>query len=287
MQVLINGPVTTFARTLIQGEHNATVIIFSLPTEHDGVDLSGLAWEVKCVNVDADAFNITNLVAEEVDGRITLPWTVGEEYTGKDGTLCVTLTGRRNQQVRAKFIMNGLAVKKDCDGVSLGQPDYFEGIIEKTQENAERAETAANEAREDAGAAMAAAREAREQADSASSSAAGAHADAAMAQAIKDSTEVFYNVAGDQVGFRRANEDDFTYTSHLTGPKGDQGAPGPKGDRGESGFSVGADSLFTLHINDDGNLIVTYEDGAMPPNLHIDEAGHLIYSPTNEEANNG
>lgn len=49
---------------------------------------------------------------------------------------------------------------------------------------------------------------------------------AAEAQSIKDSTEVQYDVQPTRVGFKRADEATFTYTSDLKGPKGDKGDTG-------------------------------------------------------------
>ena len=56
-----------------------------------------------------------------------------------------------------------------------------------------------------------------------------------QAQDIKDSTEVQYRIDGDRVGFKRADEPDFQYTPHLTGPQGPQGEQGIQGQQGPSG----------------------------------------------------
>ena len=55
------------------------------------------------------------------------------------------------------------------------------------------------------------------------------------AQDIKDSTEIQYRVDGDRVGFKRADEYDYTYTDHLTGPRGPQGEQGVQGQQGPPG----------------------------------------------------
>ena len=55
------------------------------------------------------------------------------------------------------------------------------------------------------------------------------------AQDIKDSTEIQYRVDGDRVGFKRADEPDYTYTDHLTGPQGPQGEQGVQGQQGPPG----------------------------------------------------
>ena len=55
------------------------------------------------------------------------------------------------------------------------------------------------------------------------------------AQDIKDRTEIQYRVDGDRVGFKRADEYDYTYTDHLTGPRGPQGEQGVQGQQGPPG----------------------------------------------------
>ena len=114
------------------------------------------------------------------------------------------------------------------------------------------------------------------------------------AQKIKDSTEIQYDVDGDRVGFKRADEDAFTYTDHLTGPQGPQGEqgatgpmgpqgvqgpPGEKGDPGDNGVISKIDlGFFAMVIKSDGNLyIVTNENQELPP-FSINENGDLIYS---------
>ena len=138
------------------------------------------------------------------------------------------------------------------------------------------------------------------------------------AQSIKDSTEIQYHVDGDRVGFKRANEDEFTYTDHLTGPQGPQGiqgqtgatgpmgptgpqgvqgekgATGPmgpqgiqgekgekgdKGDPGTPGVVTEIDlGFFAMQIKEDGNLYIITHDNESPPPLKINEDGDLIYT---------
>ena len=138
------------------------------------------------------------------------------------------------------------------------------------------------------------------------------------AQSIKDSTEIQYDVDGDRVGFKRADEDEFTYTDHLTGPqgpqgiqgqtgatgpmgptgpqgvqgeKGDTGPQGPQGIQGEKGEKgdkgdPGAPGVvteidlgfFAMQIKEDGNLYIITHDNESPPPLKINEDGDLIYT---------
>ena len=138
------------------------------------------------------------------------------------------------------------------------------------------------------------------------------------AQDIKNSTEIQYDVDGDRVGFKRADEDEFTYTDHLTGPQGPQGiqgqtgATGPmgptgpqgvqgekgetgpqgpqgiqgekgekgdKGDPGTPGVVTEIDlGFFVMQIKEDGNLYIITHDNESPPPLKINEDGDLIYT---------
>ena len=117
------------------------------------------------------------------------------------------------------------------------------------------------------------------------------------AQKIKDSTEIQYDVDGDRVGFKRADEDAFTYTDHLTGPQGPQGeqgatgATGPmgpqgvqgpsgeKGDPGDNGVISKIDlGFFAMVIKSDGNLYIVTNENQEPPPFSINENGDLIYS---------
>ncbi len=90
------------------------------------------------------------------------------------------------------------------------------------------------------------------------------------AQAIKDSTEIFYDVQTNRVGFRRADEENFTYTGDLTGPQGPQGLQGiqgiqgPKGEPGETMdayFKAESDSRYANAITGEASgTLVTLSD---------------------------
>ncbi len=152
------------------------------------------------------------------------------------------------------------------------------------------------------------ANESVEHATQAKQSAQDAADSATLAQQIKDSTEIFYDIdgSGHRVGFRRANEDGFTYTPSLKGDKGDKGAKGDrgeqgprgpqgeqgiqgvkgdkgdkgekgdkgdKGDRGTDAVAVEARGLFYFEIGEDGYLYVTDGDENNPTRFSIDEEG--------------
>lgn len=145
-EILIDQKVTTFNYVLIQGEKNFSTLVFMPPVEFQGVNISALNWEIKAVNTKTDSFYITPLSGTIHEDRLKIPWNVDENFTGQDGGLCVTLIGRQNDEIRAKFQVEGINVKKECEAAEEMQPNYFESVIEKIQEDAQRAETAANEA---------------------------------------------------------------------------------------------------------------------------------------------
>lgn len=64
----------------------------------------------------------------------------------------------------------------------------------------------------------------------------------------------------------------------IQGIQGIQGEKGDKGERGESGITAEIDGMYTLYINDNGELIAQYPDTAQPPPLSINEHGDLIYT---------
>lgn len=61
----------------------------------------------------------------------------------------------------------------------------------------------------------------------------------------------------------------------ATGPAGAQGIQGPPGPQGISGVAVAADGQYAFHVNEDGELILSYT-GDTAPDMHINEDGDLI-----------
>ena len=112
-----------------------------------------------------------------------------------------------------------------------------------------------------------------------------------QAQTIKDSTEIFYDVQTNKVGFRRADESSFTYTGDLTGPQGPvgpqglQGLQGPKGDPGETMdayFKAESDSRYANAITGEtSGTLVTLSDawvgGVLSKCKLSDSTAQLVY----------
>ena len=65
------------------------------------------------------------------------------------------------------------------------------------------------------------------------------------------------------------------------GLKGDTGARGPqglKGDKGDAGITVPASGLFSLGVDNDGNLVAYYSDAAStPPRFEYDRSTGNVY----------
>lgn len=64
------------------------------------------------------------------------------------------------------------------------------------------------------------------------------------------------------------------------------GRDGRDGDPGPPGYTVTADGLYAFHIDDNGDLIITYTGDKAPP-FSIDENGDLIYTLEGNEVNIG
>lgn len=61
------------------------------------------------------------------------------------------------------------------------------------------------------------------------------------------------------------------------GPQGIQGERGLQGERGESGITVPVNGLFTLSVDNAGDLWVYYADGSTPPEFELDADCNLYY----------
>ena len=65
------------------------------------------------------------------------------------------------------------------------------------------------------------------------------------------------------------------------GLKGDTGARGPqglKGDKGDAGITVPVSGLFSLGVDNDGNLVAYYSDAAStPPRFEYDRSTGNVY----------
>ena len=64
----------------------------------------------------------------------------------------------------------------------------------------------------------------------------------------------------------------------VTGAKGDKGDPGAKGDKGDAGITVPISGLFSLGVDDAGNLVAYYSDAASTaPKFEYDKSTGNVY----------
>lgn len=62
-----------------------------------------------------------------------------------------------------------------------------------------------------------------------------------------------------------------------TGPTGPEGPQGPQGERGADGIAIMQGAYtYSLHVDENGDLIMTYVDNTVPPDLSINNDGDLI-----------
>ena len=70
----------------------------------------------------------------------------------------------------------------------------------------------------------------------------------------------------------------YTVTNGAKGAKGDKGDTGAKGDKGDAGITVPASGLFSLGVDNDGNLVAYYSDAAStPPRFEYDRSTGNVY----------
>lgn len=66
------------------------------------------------------------------------------------------------------------------------------------------------------------------------------------------------------------NIDKLLANGELTGPQG------PQGEKGSDGAVTTFKGQYALQVKPDGHLYLIYPDGDTPPDMHINEDGHLI-----------
>ncbi|WP_343248253.1 hypothetical protein [Diplocloster hominis] len=67
------------------------------------------------------------------------------------------------------------------------------------------------------------------------------------------------------------------------GPMGSTGPQGPQGKQGDSGVSVPISTLYTLSVDDSGNLYAYFAEGSTPPEFEYDPVTGAVYYLTPEE----
>lgn len=250
---------------------NSVECSFTFSQEYEGLDLFAVFYR----NEEDNRF------VEIKDGVCMLPWELLQE----EGILYVGAYGIRNteEEVEKRTTTNAVVVRVVASLSSEAAPDAapspdiweqyrLEILANKaeTQVFAQQAEHARLQAVQLAEQTALDAQTALEYGSKASLYSSLADAYRQEAQRIKDSTELFYDVESSRVGFRRADESQFTYTDDLTGPKGD---------KGDSGAVVALNpGLFGMYVNEAGHLILVHNDNDPAPPLSITAEGKLVYN---------
>lgn len=94
----------------------------------------------------------------------------------------------------------------------------------------------------------------------------------------KNGANLEFDWCGTSLGVRVEGQEQYTYVN-LQGKQGIPGVQGEKGEKGENGDKVltaNIDGSFALKIASNGHLYMLYNQNGSPPDLFIDERGHLI-----------
>lgn len=254
----------------VQNDENSEAVKIIMPRYFDGHDLSKYTISLKSVSSGGRAdYVFLNNDKSVQDKEIHLYWTLKTPQTSYDGTLQIQIfvTGENFKWETEIGEVNILA-SLDAEPVIPNQPDFIADFLREIQSYLSQLESNLNEAKQYSEAAKGSADlsslnkdEATRQAEAAlqyselakgqavqsqtsatvsEQNAQKAAESAELAKQIKDSTEIFYDIdaEGNRVGFRRANEDTFTYTPSLKGDKGEQGIQGIQGLKGDTGASI-------------------------------------------------
>lgn len=289
----------------VQDDENSESVKIVVPRYFDGADLSVhdflLHTEMGTNGTDDIVFNGTQGQTKEVkETTVELTWVLRPPQTSFAGKLSAQVYVR-GESFKWHSYIGEFEVAKHISGDSVipVTPPILEQFLTEIKgyrnEAAQSAEAAENSATlSESWAVGGTGTREGEDTDNSKYYAGEAERFRDEAQKIKDSTEIQYDVDGDRVGFKRADEDAFIYTDHLTGPQGPQGEqgatgpmgpqgvqgpPGEKGDPGDNGVISKIDlGFFAMVIKSDGNLYIVTNENQEPPPFSINENGDLIYS---------
>lgn len=170
------------------------------------------------------------------------------------------------EAIKAEVDAAAEAVAKDRETVVTANSDIVNTYLPEIQQyitNASNSASAAEKAKEDA-------QKAQKAIENLSVAASNlpAGSDATVTKSVADTGVTLH------FGIPRGEQG-------ATGPQGAQGIAGPEGPQGppgESGVTVPVAGLFTLSVDDDGNLWAYYADTETEPPLEYDEdTGELYY----------
>ena len=265
--------ITRLDKELLTTENvNSVECSFSFSDDYDGLELYAVFYRD----------STTNCFVPLNDGKCILPHELLEDA----GNLYVGAYGVKNTSsvVEKRVTTNAVAIRVEkslsssTSPEAAPSPDVWEQYAATILGYKTAAETAASTATAQAADACEYAMDAAYYAESATDSAtlAGQYKD--QAQAIKDSTEIDYDVQTNKVGFKKANETEYTYTGDLKGAKGDpftyadftaEQLAALKGEKGTDGTdgTDGVDGTSCTHSWNGTTLTVTSASGTSSADL--------------------
>lgn len=234
----------------VQNDQNSEKVKILLPRYFDGHDLSSKRIYLKTVSAGGrDDILLSNKSA--ASDMVELHWILKPPQTSYQGKLQLQIYVESEEfKWETDSTSVNIITSLDADPVIPLTPSIVDDFIRELAAIADGVKGSEESAKQSAQAAAQSVRD---------------------AQAIKDSTEIFYDVNGDRVGFKRANEEGYMYTDHLTGPKGD---------RGEDGVMLFPS--FEMELSS-GELMLDLPDALSEVTFGINEDGVLQYELIREE----
>ena len=244
----------------VQNDTNSEITKIIIPRYFDGNDLSKYSIMLKAVSKGGRSdFLFTEKETNVLEDKIELMWTLKTPMTSYSGTIKVQLS-IFGEDFKWQTNQTEFNIVKSLDGEPIipNQLDFVEKFIIQIEEKMHEAQTILDEVKSDVDTVKGQLERAEQVAEIIQSNEQSVSQNTQKVeqikreieqhknsieesvlevQQIKDSTEIFYDIdeEGNRVGFRRANEETFTYTPSLKGEKGDVGDIGPQGLKGEQG----------------------------------------------------
>lgn len=256
----------------VQGDHMATRVVFTLDAELISPD-----YRYRFEYIDGagggDSTEFLTLEGSTLSVDIPAAWTAA----GGCGTLrlCAVVLDEDNNEEQIVYTLTGRLLYASRDEGIPMETEYEKGLsalISGTMDAAAQANSAAANAQ----AAAMAARDAEEAARDAAADIL-AQRDAGLFQGERGPQGV-PGPAGPSGPTGPAGPPGLSGPPGATGPQGERGPAGPQGPQGESGVMAPTQGLYALYVNEQGHLIVRTVENTDPPPLHINAAGHLIYT---------
>ncbi len=124
------GPIK---QLMIQGEIDADVITFKLPSEYDGMDITGLTYVLRAVSRKETMTEQALLKSVEGD-FLYLTWTVTADFTAVSGEIQLELRGfDEEESIVIKFTGDPVFVAPEIGGEQIPEPAAINAAIDQLQ----------------------------------------------------------------------------------------------------------------------------------------------------------